>query len=247
MAKAIAPDRDWAFISRLSSWVRAKPEAPQEKRSRLVGSAELYGLGLSLMARANTQSTPRLAAMIFRDGLMVALLALRPMRRGNFINLTIGEDLVRNSADWTIVLPGTVTKNHAELAFSWPETLLPSLETYLAVHRPILAKLVNRWKAPIGNRLWVSSHGSPMTEMALYDMITERTKAAFGKSINPHLFRDAAATTMAIHDPDHVRLAAPLLGHRSLATTECYYQQAQSLEAHRMYAKVIVNRRKKPL
>jgi Recombinase len=30
--------------------------------------------------------------------------------------------------------------------------------------------------------------------------------------MNPHLFRDAAATTMAIADP---RLATPLLGHRT--------------------------------
>lgn len=247
MAKAIAPDRDWAFISRLASWVRGKPEAPRDKRSRLVGSEELYGLGLALIARSTTQSTSRLAAMMFRDGLMIALLALRPMRRGNFINLTIGVDLVRNGAGWTIILPGTVTKNHAELSFPWPEQLLEPLETYLTIHRPILAKLVSRWKAPIGDRLWVSAHGSPMTEMTLYDMITKRTRAAFGRSINPHLFRDAAATTTAIHDPDHVRLAAPLLGHRSLATTERYYQQAQSLEAHRMYARVIVNRRKKPL
>lgn len=247
MARAIAPDRDWTFINRFASWVRAKKEVPQDKRSRLVGSDELYGLGLSLMSRAVQQSTPRLKAMMFRDGLMIALLALRPMRRGNFINLTVGEDLVRNNAGWTIILPGTVTKNHAELSFPWPDTLVGSLETYLVGHRPILAKLVNRWTAPVGHRLWVSSQGSPITEMAFYDRITKRTKAAFGKSINPHLFRDAAATTTAIHDPDHVRLAAPLLGHRSLATTERYYQQAQSLEAHRMYAKVIVNRRKKPL
>ena len=178
---------------------------------------------------------------------MIALLALRPMRRGNFINLTIGGDLVRNSGGWNIILPGTVTKNHAELAFPWPEALLGSLETYLAVHRPILAKLVNRWTAPVGNRLWVSSQGSPMTEMAFYDRITKLTAQAFGKSLNPHLFRDAAATTTAINDPDHVRLAAPLLGHRSFAMTERHYQQAQSLEAHRRYANKLSILRKKPL
>ena len=37
-----------------------------------------------------------------------------------------------------------------------------------------------------------------MTEIALYDRIRARTKAAFGAAINPHLFRDAAATTMAV-------------------------------------------------
>lgn len=247
MAGVFAPARDWAFINRLASWVRAKPETPQDKRSRLVGSEQLYELGLTLTARAGRQSTPRLMAMMFRDGLMIALLALRPLRRGNFIKLTLGEDLLRNGKGWLISLPGTVTKNHAEITFPWPEQLLEPLETYLAIHRPILAKLVNRWTSPVGDRLWISSQGSPMTEMAMYDRITMLTAKAFGKSLNPHLFRDAAATTTAIHDPNHVRLAAALLGHRSFATTERHYQQAQSLEAHRQFANKLVALRKKSL
>jgi integrase len=60
-----------------------------------------------------------------------------------------------------------------------------------------------------------------------------------GQASNPHLFRDNAATTMAVADPGHVRLAAPLLGHRSTTTTERYYQQAQSLEGHREFQTVI--------
>jgi integrase/recombinase XerD len=60
--------------------------------------------------------------------------------------------------------------------------------------------------------------------------------------MNPHLFRDAAATTMAIADPANVRLAAPLLGHRSFTTTERYYQQACAQEAHRAFVEVILGR-----
>ena len=75
-----------------------------------------------------------------------------------------------------------------------------------------------------------------MTQMALYDMIRGRTQDGFGDYSNPHSFRDAAATTMAVEDPDHIRLAAPLLGHRSPATTERHYQLAQSLDAHRQFA-----------
>ncbi len=82
-----------------------------------------------------------------------------------------------------------------------------------------------------------------MTEMALYDQICNRTKAAFGRSIHPHLFRDAAATTLAIADPLHVGAAAPLLGHSSPLTTERHYQQAQTLESHRAYAGQVSQRR----
>ena len=55
----------------------------------------------------------------------------------------------------------------------------------------------------------------------------------------PHLFRDAAATTLAIADPAHVRVAAPLLGHRTFATTERHYRQARAYEAHRSYLDVL--------
>lgn len=53
----------------------------------------------------------------------------------------------------------------------------------------------------------------------------------------------SAATTMAIHDPDHVRVASALLGHASPATTERHYQHAQSLEASRSYAEVVTQLR----
>jgi integrase len=74
-----------------------------------------------------------------------------------------------------------------------------------------------------------------MTQMAIYDRIRKHTGGAFGAPINPHLFRDAAATTLAIADPENVRVAAPLLGHRTFTTTERYYQQAKSFDAHRQY------------
>ena len=116
--------------------------------------------------------------------------------------------------------------------------LLDPLKLYLTAHRPLLASLRSLVKT-IGNALWVSSDGSPMTEMALYDRVRKHTADAFGVGINPHLFRDAAATTLAIEDPEHVRVAAPLLGHRTFATTEKYYQQAKAFEAHHAYVEVL--------
>ena len=64
-----------------------------------------------------------------------------------------------------------------------------------------------------------------------YSQITAHTRAAFGQPVNPHLFRDAAATTIALDRPEQVRLAAPLLGHRSFATTERHYNLARTTEA----------------
>ena len=122
--------------------------------------------------------------------------------------------------------------------------LLGPLLTYLNVHRPQLAAMNGRWAKPVEDALWVSADGSPMTEMAIYDRIRAHTGRAFGAAINPHLFRDAAATTLAIADPAHVRVAAPLLGHRTFLTTERHYQHAQSFDAHRAYVDAVFGKGK---
>lgn len=244
MAKILSPERDWRFINRISAVVRGRRERNTGKRARLVTTDKLVTLGLQLIASAAGQSTRRLAAMAYRDGLIISLLALRPLRRRNLVGLTIGNNLIRVGAGWVIAIPPSETKTHTPLEFEWPTQLHNHLEIYLAQHRPVLLNLRGRWHSLIGDRLWVSSHGSPLTEMALYEIITKHTSAAFGHSVNPNLFRDAAATTTAIHDPNHVRLAAPLLGHRSFATTERYYQQAQTLEAQREYVDKIINIRR---
>ena len=53
--------------------------------------------------------------------------------------------------------------------------------------------------------------------------------------MTPHLFRDAAATSIAIHDSEHVTNIMPVLGHATLTTSERHYNQAQGLEAGRRY------------
>jgi len=236
MAKVMGPKRDWRFIKRISARVRARPEPVPSKRSRLVGTDRLFALGLELMKRAARQAEPLRSAILFRDGLMIAFLALRPLRLRNLAALTLEKDLLNLGGNWSIMLPSTATKTHAPLEYCWPEPLKAALETYLAVHRPLLVSRNGRWQAPIEDRLWVSSDGSPFTAVGIYDRIIARTRAALGRAVNPHLFRDEAATAIAIHDPVHVRLAAPLLGHRTFTTTQRSYIQAQSLEAHRQFA-----------
>jgi integrase len=175
---------------------------------------------------------------------MIALLALVPLRRRNMAGLRLDQNLIELGDSWLIALDARETKTRSAFEVIWPDELLDALAIYLALHRPLLASLLGRWSKPIDNALWVSSDGSPMTEIAIYDRIRKHTKEAFGVAINPHLFRDAAATTLAIEDPEHVRIAAPLLGHRTFTTTERYYQQAQSFHAHRAYVDVVFGKAK---
>jgi integrase len=82
-----------------------------------------------------------------------------------------------------------------------------------------------------------------LTDQSIRKRIEMRTEQAFGRTINPHLFRDCVATSIAIEDPAHVQIAAAILGHNTLATTEKYYNQATSLEASRALQKTVLELR----
>lgn len=103
--------------------------------------------------------------------------------------------------------------------------MLPLLR-YLEIHRPLL--LAGRYAGP---ELWISDRPGALTDNGIYYAVTTRTKVAFGTSVNPHLFRDAAATGIAIHDPANVQITRHVLGHGPHRTSEIYYNQARSIEA----------------
>ena len=245
MARLFDTTRDWSFITRLAKRIYATGSRPRkDKRALLRGSHELLALGVHLMAEAETHQAPAASAVHFRDGLIIALLTLVPLRRKNVVQLRLGIELRQEDGRWMVEIPGNETKTHEPLNFEWPDPLLDALDNYLQHHRPVLAARSYRWPVKADERLWVAQSGSALTEMALYDIVRKRTKAAFGVALNPHAFRDAAATTLAIHDPEHVRVAASVLGHRSFSTTEKYYIQAQSLEAHRHYISALYRLRR---
>jgi integrase len=76
--------------------------------------------------------------------------------------------------------------------------------------------------------------------------VIRRTTAAFGHGVNPHLFRDIAATTLALARPDQALLARDLLGHSRFDTTEEHYLHARTADAGRAYARRIQLLRRQP-
>ena len=102
MAKVVGPDRDWRWMRRIESRVRARHVPARSKRDRLVGTADLLALGLQLIERAPALTTDRLRAMQFRDGLIIGLLAARPLRLRNLTGLELERTLVRRGEAWWI-------------------------------------------------------------------------------------------------------------------------------------------------
>jgi integrase len=206
------------------------PRTPsRDKRRQLRDPVELIDLGYDLMARAETGEfgPPRYNAVGYRDGLIIALCASRPLRRGNLAALRIGVHLQNIAGVMRIVIPREETKTRVPIDMTWPKTLLPALQRYLSHWRPAL---LGRHRDP--EMLWISRRGGgALSAPTLACNVRRHTEEAFGIAISPHRFRDAAATMMAIRDPENVRAAAAVLGHGSYETTQKHYNLARQLDA----------------
>ena len=216
----------------------------RDKRGRLQPPEDLVALGMALMTRADDPASgpPADRAVACRDGLMIALLAQRPIRESNLAAILCGRHLVRRGDDWWLIFPADEVKTGRRtgqgLEFPLPANLLPRLQRYLATHRPVLLARGQRRALSVA-ALWVSRHGSQMGTAAIRHQICQRTAAAFGQPLSPHLFRDAVATGLAISAPAQMDLVQPLLGHATRATSERHYNLAGSVEAGRCHEKTI--------
>ena len=173
-AKVMGPTRSWQFINEIASRIRAR-HVPARDKSNLKLTDELLDLGLALMERVGSQEGWP-AAVQYRDGLIIAFLALVPLRRRNIEGILLGKNLIEVRGRWIIVLDNDETKTHAAYELDLPDLLVEPLRTYLSVYRPMLAARNGRWAKAVGDALWVSKDGSPMTQMAIYDRVRARTR-----------------------------------------------------------------------
>ncbi|MEO3476019.1 hypothetical protein AAFN86_29560 [Roseomonas sp. CAU 1739] len=239
LCKAMFPNDDWRWLQQAHNNLKREARPTRDKRSRLVPAQELLQFGHELMEQAGgvldepsvTTTQPRqrvAAARDFRDGLMIALLALRPLRVTNFLGIAIGRHLRRSGDRVTLNFAGDETKTKRPIETPWPAELIPNLDRYLEHVRPILmAAKVSvdpaRPPRPAGAILWVGQGGTPLTPGGLSKALQRHTTRRFGHYVNAHLFRDCLATTVSNEDPDHVRMAQHMLHHTKLGTTERSY------------------------
>jgi integrase/recombinase XerD len=233
--RAMAPESEWGWLLRGADRLRSQTVPARNKRARLRSPEELVALGEQLMGDADDGDATLESAVRYRNGLVIAFLAYRPNRARNLTMMALGQHLVRRNDGWSLVFADTETKTGQPLDQTFPTALEPRLERYLAVYRPILLTRGGRQPAAPITALWVSQNATAMIYDSIAYWVCRNTREAFGVALSPHLFRDCAATSIAIVDPEHVRNAAGILGQSSPATAERYYNQAQGIEAGRRY------------
>lgn len=240
VVKGFSPDTDWSWLRRVVRFMETNSQDSRNKMPRLRPAAEVAAWAYARMDEIIATPPIRHPACHYRDALMIGLLITCPtMRLGNLTMIEIGRHLQKHDEAFHLYFMPDETKTDVHLSIPVPRSLTPYLEYYLNVVR---LEMLNGSES---GRLWITRYGAPMKDKTIFDRIIKVTKRAFGVSINPHLFRDCAATTIAIDDPEHVGTAAHVLGHNDPRTTEKHYIQANSLAAGRRLRKSVDALRKK--
>jgi integrase len=268
-AELLDPNRDFTWLAELEKDF-ALMMRPKSKDHRIVDPDRLLEAGLALIEEGtgNPDLTPLRRARQVRNGVMVALLVLCPIRLKNFAALELQASFRRVGTRWWIVLDRKDTKSHRPDERRVPRDLDAAIEAYLLIHRPVLAAAntkacvepldpQDRVATPpnsatscadplanIAGPLWLASNtGWGMTYSAVENSITETTRLALGVAVNPHLFRVCAATAIYTHAGDNPNLASGVLQHIDRRVTEEHYNRATSISAARQYAEIVKSTR----
>ena len=233
--RVMEQDADLTLLQELISALQARATPTRNKQSRIMHPETLLtGITEELeVIPGRPAGNPKIKACWYRDALIFAFLVCRPIRLKNLAGLRLGIHLMDRQTGWDIQLSAEETKDKRSLSVTFPGVLEPYLSVYLDQFRPLLLD------GNQGDHLWISIRKTPMSEQAIYWNICKLSEQLFDKHINPHLFRDCAATALATDDPEHILATARILGHASIQTTNRHYNQSQMTAAGAIYGEVI--------
>ncbi|MEQ1523820.1 MAG: site-specific integrase, partial [Aestuariivirga sp.] len=208
---------------------------PASKFDRIVESENIVLAGLTLMEEAMQvkKRTALQQALAYRNGLMITLLALSPIRLKNFSSLTLFGNFIRTGADWSIALSAKETKERRPDERPIPPFLTQYINAYLDIYRPKLGYP--------GNELWVGLYGKPVSYLGVERIVIETTRQTLGISISPHLFRACGASTAYMHGANNPNLASALLNHRDPKITQDHYNRSRSAFYGREFQRLLDN------
>jgi integrase/recombinase XerD len=240
--RVMEPKADIGLLRELNITLHARQEPTRRKHTRIMHPDEILSGILTYLDKLPHMALPAKSSHAgkYRDGLAIAFLACRPIRLENLTETSLGQQLIQEGDRWRCQYGADEMKDNLPLDFTLPGRLFPYLEAYLSIYRPLL---IGGNAVP---HLWISTRGTPMSEQAIYWNTCRLTEELFGRPINPHLFRDCAASALATDDPEHILAIARILGHSSIETTTRHYNQSQMTAAGEMFHDVLADLRRIP-
>lgn len=242
LCRLSAPDHDWkAQLAILADLHRGvKQHGSPRKTGRIHSSDVLFKAGATLVQGNVGSITHPDRAVRLRDGAINGLLALMPMRRRALSELRLGTSLSVENGQITVCLNDSMTKNGQPWEAIVPDTLREILTIYLQMAR---AALLARGSTDT-DAVWVGRNATPPGINQFTRAIRKRTEDLLGMDVSPHLFRDAAATTLARTDPASAHHIKPILGHATDRIAEAHDIRADTIAARRGLASALANLKK---
>jgi integrase/recombinase XerD len=240
------PERDWVWLRAIKKRLEANAQ-PAARPALPFDSTALQDLGFQLMAEAEVRllslnvhdkRAARAIAELHRDGVIIALAALFPLRRRNLSALTIGNSLYRVDQLWAVKIPESESKSGKVIDAVLPTKISECISRHVELFRPLFLGSTKH------EGLWCSFYsGGALTDNGLYMAVRRRVGQRTGRWISVHDFRRIAATSIAIYDPRNVASASQLLGHMTEGVIG-HYNRAGGVVACRRMAMLIEAARK---
>ena len=239
--RVMFPDRqeDIAWIRKIVNRLKRVIIPARRIEPDLVHPKRLYRASRALMesAEALYASDPILAAVRFRDGLLLAFQTACQLRLRNLAMIRIGKHLLAFPSFFWIKFKPEETKAHKPIEKQLPSSLTRSIQRYLEHYRPILLQ------GRSSDVFWINQYGAPLSYWGVNRRLAIITKRKVKRTLRSHRFRHCAASYMAIEMPERAA-AIPALLDNSLAAAEGYYIRGQQIAASRWYADLIEDLRK---
>jgi len=261
----IAPGQDLTWLINMAKDYEDLAE-PDPRYDHLVTSSSLVKAGLTLVeeGKAKLPQSQGKGAILIRNGLMLAVMALCPIRLISFAGLNLGTSFIRQDDHYWIVLTAKETKSKRADEREVPDMLTEAIDCYLTQARPVLIKAAENWTRtnhatrpkhardrltgayaarPVtleNGPLWISPQsGKALSYAQIAATITEITEQTLSVRVAPHDIRRAAATQAAILGPQTPYLASALLQHTDQKTTNDHYNRARAFDAAGRLAELI--------
>ena len=233
-ARLIAPGVDWRWLKAIHSRLAARAK-PMDRFNQLIPPRQTLDLGIALMDEAIVfpVTNRKTREIQYRNGLLLALLSVWPKRRRSIAALTLTRHVIIDEDAVTLLLYAEDTKSKRPDHCCVPDLLVPYFKHYLLEIRPRLPEAVRH------DGFWASNKGGPLCASRLYTIVRHHTARAFGKTMGLHDFRRAAATFLAMDEPDMVGLIPGVLQHTSPEVSEKHYILARSIKASQRHTATI--------
>lgn len=182
VVRAAEPGRDWVReLTMTASLKRSAGRGDQSRKyGRILSSKVLFEAGVRHATEgADAAKTTFQTMKHCRDGIMIAMLAVMPLRRRAFAGLKLGDSVHLTDEKIFIALPEKLTKTGQPWEATVPRQIAPNLRRYITN--------VRSWMMTRGNQrhdfLWVNDSGRPFEEKYLSQKIGDLTLEMTGVQI----------------------------------------------------------------